>query len=247
MKRLLLISVCVLLAMAASASAAKVDFNSVDTTTLPGDWGMKYGAYDYMKYDFSSGKPVDVDKGYYTKGGNVNPDFVDKFFYGTPGSTGGGGGGTGGQSGNIIAAGDLYYDLMLTEGKKFQFCALFYNDTYAADNGGLAANDVALRVRMLGLNDLDDVWHDITVAQLEKGIFMLWDVIVYDDDASKTVTMDIDFVNGAGTHPAGFFLDKVMDAGNAPAMMGPIPEPATLGLVMFGLAGVFVRRNKNKN
>lgn len=243
MKRLFLMSACALLAMAAMANAASVTFQAADNTTAPNAWSTKYGLYDYMVYDFGSGKP-DVDKGYQTKTGS-NPDFVSNFFFGTPGSSGGGGSGGGGQNGNTIAAGDLYYDLVLNEGKQFQFAALFYDSTYGTDNG-LAGADVALRVRLLGLNDLDDAWHDITVAQLEAGSYQIWDVIVYDDDAVKGITLDVDFVNGAGAYAAGFFLDSVQDAGNAPATTGVVPEPATVGLVMFGLAGVFVRRKNGK-
>ena len=107
-----------------------------------------------------------------------------------------------------------------------------------ADNG-LAGTDVAIRVRLLGQNATDDDWHELTVDQLETGTYVSWNTVVYEDDDNKTLTLDVDYLLGAGVKVAAFFLDNVQDAG-----MAPIPEPATVGLMMFGLAGIFVRRKK---
>ena len=229
------LALCALLALAVPAYAAKVDFNGTNATLNPDDWATLYGNTDDIRTDWSTGN-VGNDPAYTS----TNPAYVEDFTYATTGGGGGGGGGTGGGGeGGHATAGDLRYDMTLNDGKDFGFTALFYHSTYGADNG-LNPGDVALRVRLLGTNDLDDDWHEISVADLEHGIFLTWDVIVYDDDDNKTITLDVDFVAGDGTYAAGFFLDDVIDAGNA-----PIPEPATVGLVVFGLAGVFVRR-KNR-
>ena len=236
MKSLLALSLCALCAMATIGNAAQIDFKAADNTTAPNAWSTMYGAADYMVFNFSSGKP-DVAGGYTTKTG-TNPDYISKFVWGTPGSSGGGGGGGGGGNGSVIAAGDLYYDLILNDGKSFQLTSLFYDSTYGTTNS-LAGTDVALKVRLLGPNDFDDSWHEITVAQLESGTFLSWDVLVYDDDITKCITMDVDYVNGAGVAASGFFLDNVLNVGSA-----PVPEPATLGLMVFGVAGIFARRRR---
>lgn len=236
MRHVFAVGLCALCAMAAVSNAAQITFQTTDTTTAPNAWSTMYGSADYMVFDFSSGKP-DVAGGYTTKTG-IKPSYVADFYWGTPGSGGGGAGGGGGGSGSVIAQGDLYYDLVLNEGKSFQFTSLFYDDTYGADNG-LAAGEVALKVRLLGPNDLDDAWHELTVAQLQSGTFLSWDVVVYQDDIAKSITMDVDYAQGAGVAAAGFFLDDVQDAGSA-----PIPEPATISLMMFGLAGIFVRSKR---
>lgn len=240
MSRLVLCSVCALLVMASSAAAAKIDYKGFDAATLPDDWATKYGlGGDSMVYDFSSGKP-DVAKGYYY-GANGNPGYVDDFYYNTPGS-GSGKGSSGGNGEDFNPQGDLYYNLVLKAGKTFEFTALFYDKTYGDDNGGLADGLIAMKVRLLGENDLDDTWHEITVGQMEHGYFLTWFATIYSDDAKKMITLDIEFVNGAGQHPCGFFLDNVADAGPDP--LGVIPEPATVSLVLFGMAGIFARRKK---
>jgi hypothetical protein len=231
-----LCALCAVCAMAAVSSAANITFGANDTTTAPAAWASKYGSADYMVYDFATGKP-DVAKGYYTKNGSSNPSYVADFYWDTPGSSSGSGSGSGSASpGSQVAGGDLFYDLVLNEGKSFQFTSLFYDSGYGTDNG-LNDADVALKVRLLGDNDVDDTWHEITVAQLEAGIFLSWNVTIYDDDATKAITMDVDFVNGDGAYAAGFFLDSVADTGNAPL----VPEPASIGLVLFGVAGLFAR------
>ena len=137
------------------------------------------------------------------------------------------------------AEGDLYYSLVLSEDKAFDFTALFYDSTYGAAHGGLAADDIALEVRLLG-GSTDDEWHKITVAQMEIGTFLTWHVIVYTEDIGKSLILDVKYVRDDDTLVAGFFLDDVQPAGNTP----PIPEPATVGLVLFGLAGIFARRKR---
>ncbi len=232
MKRLLAFSVCAMLAMVAVSEAAQIDFSQTDTTTAPDDWNTAYGLTGvFLMRDISSGQPQ----------GDLQhpglPTYIDGFVEGFPGQGGGNGGsGGGGGGGGNPATGDLYYDLDLNAGKQFQFTTLFYNSTYGTENN-LQGSDVALSVRLLGENDPDDDWHDITVAELEGGIFMSWDVIVYTDDANKTVTLDVEYVNGDGSVAAGFFLDNVQPAGAA-----PIPEPATVGILLVGAAGLIARR-----
>lgn len=239
MRYLFPISLCVLMMVSGAASAAQIDFTTIDTSTDPNAWSTKYGQGYYWLFDFTSGK-VDPAQGYNTPDGQNYPSYCDNFYLQTRDNNGGGGGGGGGgQNGSIVAAGDLWYDLVFNDGKQFEFTALFYDKSYGADNG-LTGYDVALQVRLLGYNDLDDSWHEITVDQLEHGIFLTWDAVVYDDDPNKTITLDVDWLAGAGVYGAAFFLGNVQDAGVA-----PIPEPATVGLVMFGLAGIFVRR-KNR-
>lgn len=246
MSRIMLLSLCALVACTSTAGAAQITFNQADTNTTAAGW-QAYGNYDYMMFDISSGQP-DYDAGYQTASGS-NPDFIASFTSGVNNGGGGGGGGGGnnggggsgeGGFGSQNASGDIYYDLVLNDGKDFTLSTLFYNANYG-NNNGMDDADIALEVRLIGPNDLDDTWHQITVAELEAGVFLSWDVVVYDDDVDKSLTIDINYVEGEGDAAAGFFLDNVQDAAAA-----PIPEPATLGLMLFGAAGIFVRRKRTR-
>jgi len=99
---------------------------------------------------------------------------------------------------------------------------------------------VALQVRLIDPSaapGTEDAWHDITVAQLEAGIYLNWKV---EAAADEIVTTQVVWVNGDGVGAAGFFLDNVIDGVGG----GNVPEPASVGLLLMGLSGLFMRRRK---
>jgi len=235
MNRILVVCMCAMLALASSALAAQVSFLSSDAATSPLNWVATYANGDYFIWDYSSGKPDWKDAQGKMKDPpyQSNPAYVKEFKYNwTSGSSGGGGGSGGGTSSDI--KGHVYYDLTLNAGKSFEFLVGFWDDEYGQTEG-LQTTDVALRVQLVGANlSPADTEHDILVSDLRHGIVLKWDVTL---PADEKLTLDVAWVNGEGTGAAAFFLNNVRDAGQ-------VPEPATVGLVLFGLAGVFVRRSR---
>jgi len=242
MKRLLsglLCAVAVVACSAVAVQAAQIVYSGTDTTTGV-DWIVNgtpgpYGNGTSIVWDISSGRPDYSQDPTMTP---ANPSFIDSFTYGN--SCGGGSGGTGGNgSGGGGGTTGINYDLVMNEDKTFDFEVLFYDSDYTTRNAalGLASTDVALAVRLVDPSanpDPNDGWQTITVGELEGGIYMTWRVGA---SAGETISTEVVWVNGDGVGAAAFFLDNVVDGVT-------VPEPATIGFLVFGLGAIFLRRRK---
>jgi len=239
MKRTISALVCALDMVALSAGvaqAAKITWDGYDTTTGV-DWITSGGANPFLAgqyWDISSGSPD------YTKDATwspAKPDYLKSFQYENQG--GGGGGGSNNGSGGGGGTTGMDYNLVLNADKTFDFLVLFYDSNYSTRNAGLVGTDVALQVRLLDPSaapGTEDAWHDITVAELEAGIYLKWRV---EASADEIVTTEVVWAKGDGVGAAGFFLDNVVDG-----VSGSVPEPASVGLLLMGLGGLFMRRRK---
>jgi hypothetical protein len=239
MKQTIHALVCALAMVALSAGvaqAAKISWSGYDTTTGV-DWITSGGANPFQAgqyWDISSGSPD------YTKDATwspAKPDYLKSFQYV---NQGGGSGGSNNGSGGGGGTTGINYNLVLNAGKTFDFLVLFYDSNYSTRNAGLSGTDVALQVRLIDPSaapGTEDAWHDITVAQLEAGIYLNWKV---EAAADEIVTTQVVWVNGDGVGAAGFFLDNVIDGVGG----GNVPEPASVGLLLMGLSGLFMRRRK---
>jgi hypothetical protein len=245
MKRTLGVLLCAALVMVSisgvAGAAQIITFVGTDNTTgqeLSGTF--KYGGSGMqmtLPFDPVTGRP-----NYSGTWGNAysgNPAWISSFTFSSGFTAGsGGGGGTGGSGGGGGVGGSKVYDLVLNSGEKFSYTALFYDTGYLAANPTLQGSAEAFQVRVVNSSvgaAADAGWTSITIDQLVAGKYITWDVAGLAGDTIETqVRWSHD---GSEIGAAGFFVDNVTDNPS-----NPIPEPATVGLVLFGLAGVFVRR-----
>ena len=247
MKRLLCVLLCAVAVVACSAGAAQaaqIVAMTPDTTTgvawyqdwydfgTPGPYGGVYG----RGWDISL-----LDRPDYRQPPKPDtlPSYMNSFIYS---NTGGGSGGSGNYSGGGGDTTGINYDLETNANKTFDFQVLFYDATYTTRNAGLGTilvgTDVALQVRVVNLSDdpaTFEAWHEITVDQLEAGIYMIWRLQA---PAGETIRTEVVWGLGDGVGATAFFLDNVVDG------LVAIPEPATVSLIGLGMGFLLARRKK---
>jgi len=252
MKRLLCVLLCAVAVVACSAGAAQaaqiIWTGPPDTTTgvawyqawydsgAAGTYGSQWG------YGFNlsaAGTPIyGTEKTWPDSNDPTYPAYVTSFSYSSQGGGTGSGGNTGGGGGGTIG---ITYDLEMNQDKTFDFEVLFYDADYTARNAllgtTLVPTDVALEVRLVNLSEdptTFEAWHEITVDQLEAGIYMIWRVQA---PAGDTIRTQVVWGLGDGIGATAFFLDNVVDGLT-------IPEPATVSLIGLGMGLLLARRKK---
>jgi len=111
--------------------------------------------------------------------------------------------------------------------RRFDFSVLFYDPSLADDDA-----TVVTRVILTGSAGTEGSnYQDLTAAQVRAGTMVTFDVLAA---AGEELTVNIDTTY---TKAAGFFLDAVTPMAN--------PEPATLGLLALGAAGLVMRRRRH--
>ena len=251
MKRLLcglLCAVAVVACSAGAAQSAQIIWTGTDTATgvgwyqgwynngTPGAYGSEWG----YGFDISTGTPVyGTDKTQPDSNDPTYPAYVDSFQYSSQGGGGGGGGNQGGGGGGTTG---ITYDLVMNQDKTFDFEVLFYDANYTSRNAALGTalvgTDVALEVRLINLSDNPatfENWHEITVDELEAGIYMIWRTQAPTGDTIRT---EVVWGLGDGIGASAFFLDNVVDG------LVTIPEPATVSLIGLGIGFLLMRRKK---